>query len=220
MDLAGSVVTLIEHGSSFSGITDSDGLVWFTMFLEQIPAFVVGVMVARAVLVWYSGSDPSARSILRDGFRRPVQTMAAFVVSGLMKAVGALALCIGAPIMATWTLPLAPVLGVERPGGFTAVRRSWRLATRRYFSVLWTLVLVAVVDQFLRLGLSVLPWMLAGSLPDGVGDVIRWASTLGAGVVSAVFVAATSMVVYFDLRVRTEGLDLELGITKAFSGES
>lgn len=219
MDLAGMVVTFIEHGSSFEGLSDSDELVWFTLFLEQIPAFLVGVMVARAVLSWYSGADPSARSILRDGFRRPVQTFAAFVSGALMKLVGALALCVGAPVMATWLVPLAPVLGVERPGGFAAVRRSWRLVTRRYFSVLWALVLVAVVDQFLRLGLSVLPWMLGGSLPDEVGSVIRWASTLGAGVFSAVFVAATSMVVYFDLRIRTEGLDIELGITKAYPSE-
>lgn len=136
-----------------------------------------------------------------------------------MKGVGALAVCVGAPVMATWLVPLAPVLGVERPTALGAVRRSWHLVTRRYFSVFGALVLVAVVDQFLRLGLSVLPWMLAGSLPDAVGDVVRWGSTLAAGVVSAVFVAATSMLVYFDLRVRTEGLDLELGVSRVFAGE-
>jgi hypothetical protein len=217
VDLATLVVAVVTGDEAFFDGLDRPGLgLALTVVAEMLPLFVVGVFVGRAVAAWYAGSDPGAREVLREGVRRPGATLGAFALATVARGVGGLALCVGALVVTPWLVGAAPVLAVERLGGPGALRRSAALVNRRYFSVLGTVLAVAVVDQFLRVGLLVVPWMVADAVPEVAGEVLRWASVGFAAVVSAVFVAATATLQYLDLRIRTEGLDLELEATEAF----
>lgn len=190
--------------------------VWATVGLETLAVFLVGAVVARVVASWYAGSDPGPAQALRDGLARPGALLGAFALVSLAKGVGSLVLCIGGAVAVVWLVAVAPALAVEQLGARQAVARSYRLVGRRFLSVVGVVVLVVLVDQLLRVALVLIPWALAGGLPDGAALVVRTAVVVLAGLVSVVFVGGAATLQYLDLRVRTEGLDLELEATDAF----
>ena len=74
-------------------------------------------------------------------------------------------------------------------------------------------LLIAIVSTVLSIALSGLGLAFSFFSWGWIVDVIcRGASSL----VTEPFVAAATTLVYFDLRIRTEGLDLELDIAEHF----
>ena len=59
-----------------------------------------------------------------------------------------------------------------------------------------------------------------GLVGFGGEEYVVAAGTIAASLVALPFVAGTAVLAYFDLRVRTEGLDLQLAITDRFAGSS
>ena len=118
----------------------------------------------------------------------------------------------------TWFLVTAPVIGAERVGPIKAMRRSARLVNRRFWNVLGVALLAFLVEQLFEFAISLLPTLrhaLHRHRGAGLGP-----SSRGLGVVTQLvtlpFVAAVTVLIYLDLRVRTEGLDLELRAGEAF----
>jgi hypothetical protein len=100
---------------------------------------------------------------------------------------------------------------VEHCGPLAAVNRSWRLTRTRFGSVVWVVILIAVVDVVLAVALGGLPDVIA---PFDFIPAISGVLVTAASIVSAPFVAAATTLLYLDLRVRAEGLDIELGIAE------
>jgi hypothetical protein len=117
----------------------------------------------------------------------------------------------------TWFLVTAPVIGAERLGPIAAMRRSARLVGRRFWPVLGLALLSGIVATLFGYALSLIPTVL--SLLVGTAG-FGWLLTAAAGTLSALItmpvVAGTSVLIYLDLRVRTEGLDIELDAIDAF----
>ena len=109
----------------------------------------------------------------------------------------------------------SPAIAVERIGPLAGVRRSWRLTRARYGAVLGAAILVGVIDAVLTVALGGVGLALS-LLPYGwIGDVACQAAS---SLVTVPFVAGATTLVYLDLRIRTEGLDLELAVAEHFSG--
>ncbi|MBA2488520.1 MAG: glycerophosphoryl diester phosphodiesterase membrane domain-containing protein [Chloroflexi bacterium] len=108
-----------------------------------------------------------------------------------------------------WTLAM-PVLAVEQVGPIKALARSWRLtgsAIWRSFGLLLLVslavgVLGALVTEILGLTLADLPFGAASS----AAIVIRIAVGSVVAIVTAPIVPVALTVLYFDMRVRREGL--------------
>jgi hypothetical protein len=89
--------------------------------------------------------------------------------------------------------------------------RSAALVRTRYSSVLGIGLLIGMVDLVVALALAGL---------DFVFQSFDWAWVLDqvlvgvASLVTTAFVAAATTLLYIDLRVRSEGLDIELGIAE------
>jgi hypothetical protein len=92
-----------------------------------------------------------------------------------------------------------------------------RLVARRFWLALGVVMLSSLVATVLTWVLTLLPQALAEGLPWGA----RWAVDSVAGALAAVLTAGplvtSSVLLYLDLRVRTEGLDLRQRATVAFS---
>lgn len=111
-----------------------------------------------------------------------------------------------------WTVSPAGVIA-ERLGPLSAMGRSFRLVQGRFWpvfgAVLLAYLLYFVVSQLIGGVVSVLSFsdMTGGEaislVPTVIGSVL-------VSIVSAPFVAAMITIIYFDLRVRKEGYDLEL----------
>ena len=134
---------------------------------------------------------------------------------------------IAAAIWLGTKLALVPsVLMLERLPLRDAVRRSWSLTTGSFWRTFGILILVAVIIQVVQ-GIIATPLQVVASFasvlisPNG-GDqttgivtalVVYIVTILFAvvfGAIGAVALAATPALLYIDLRMRTEGLDLEL----------
>lgn len=99
------------------------------------------------------------------------------------------------------------VLVVEGERGTQAMRRSWRLVKGSTWRVLGITLLVALIAGVAQ-GILAAPFAIAGFVTETlalsiVGDVV-------ASVLVTPLVSLVTVLLYFDLRVRKEGFDLEL----------
>lgn len=122
-------------------------------------------------------------------------------------------------------LALVPsVIVLERAGIATAVRRSWRLTDGAFWRTFGILLLVGVILNIAS-QVVVQPVSLVGTIlavvidPTGTGSaititvitsIVTVVLSLLIGAITAVVQAALVAVIYIDLRMRREGLDLEL----------
>ncbi len=139
---------------------------------------------------------------------------AAAIVAAVVGTVGvalALLVVVAATAFMYTRLSLAfPALTEEDLRGSAAVRRSWDLVRGRWWPVFGALVLALVIVFGVQLGLGV---AVVGVLQlDSAPLVIALTTVLNivAEVLVIPFLAATLVVLYYDQRVRKEGLDLEL----------
>lgn len=157
------------------------------------------------------------------------------LLGGLISPVGlavgivvALLLGLGLVVLGAWLgvkLALVPsIIVLEHAGIRTAAARSWRLTDGFFWRTFGTLILVAVILNFAA-QVVVQPVSLIGTLvalivdPTGTGaaititiitTVVTLILSLLIGAITAVVQAALVAVIYIDLRMRKEGLDLEL----------
>jgi hypothetical protein len=160
-----------------------------------------------------------------------ISSEAAGLVAVLLVIVGGvLVLIFGIRLVLAGTVVLmegkhAPDIGLYIParvGILGSLRRSWRLVRGKFWRVLGILLfgglVVNIVSYALQFGIGTLAATL-GSWADGSGDntatIITVVLAVSAGlatvltlIASLAFMSAVQALIYLDLRVRREGLDL------------
>ena len=99
------------------------------------------------------------------------------------------------------------------------MRRSARLVSRRFWMVLGLALLSVLVELLFETAIGVLPTLLTslfGHRGDRLGAARRPSVILTQLDHDARSSPAITVLIYLDLRVRTEGLDLELDAIEAF----
>lgn len=172
-------------------------LVGVTLLVMLIPTVMLGIPVG--LLVAGAAGDVGALGVL----------------GGLL-----LLVAIVAAVWAAVSMSLSyAVVVVERAGPVAAVRRSFRLVRGRFWRVLGTLVLGAIIGGMVA-QIVALPFSLPG---DAFGRWLGVVFTTAGGVVSAVvstpLTGNVQTLLYFDGRIRQEGYDLEL-LTRQVTGEA
>lgn len=177
---------------------------------------LVAAGIARVLTLWYGDTVVELGEILGWILRRSPVILLAWLLAHALQVLGLVALLIGMPIVATFTLVVAPVLGVEGGGPINALRRSYTLVRTRFGTCLVFFFVSGILGSIVAMSLS--------ALPTGIGFVIGldggWIAVaigeMAGGTVATAFVGAATAALYLDLRVRTEGLDLELALADAF----
>ena len=196
-------------GSGWSGVVLQVG--------SMLALVVVAAAIARLVSAWYVGHDLTTSELLRG--TRPIawSLFASWVLVHLLEAVSILGLGVLPLAVMTWFLVTAPVIGAERLGPIKAMRRSARLVNRRFWNVLGAALLAYLVETLFVFAISLLPQFLSFFLgTEGIAWVLPALVGVATQLVTMPFVAAVTVLIYIDLRVRTEGLDLELRAGEAF----
>lgn len=105
------------------------------------------------------------------------------------------------------------IMLLENKDGFQALRRAWDLTRRRFWPTLGYAFLVYILAQTIVLG-PVLVAAAVGVITFGEQSdwpiIIQAFASLIVGILYTPFQVIAYMMLYFDLRVRTEGLDIEL----------
>lgn len=115
----------------------------------------------------------------------------------------------------------APAVVLEKKRARAAVRRAWDLSRRRFWPVVGfalALLLLSIIFTALPsllvgavLGVSaLLPAEEFGSQPSVVATIVNSLTTLATTLIYLPFQLTAMTLLYFDLRVRTEGFDLAL----------
>jgi hypothetical protein len=167
----------------------------------------------KAVSDAYLGTRPEWRSSLRFAVRRFHSVLWVTIMAGLLAGLGLIALIApGVWLFFAWSMAV-PALLFEGLKGRRALGRSFRLVRGRWWKTAGTLVAAYIIAALIG---GILQSVVSALVLTGAGD-----SVLGVAVVNAVaggigqifttpFPAAVAAVVYYDLRVRKEGFDLQL----------
>lgn len=178
--------------------------------LSGLVLVFLAAAIAHLVGQWIMGRDAPAGELVRHACRRWWPLFGSFFVVKAAEFASVFGCWLGLIFVMPLFVAVAPVIGVEGGGPWGAVARGVRLARTRYFPVMGVSLLMALASTLLSSALSALPQGLAAwiGLDDG-----WWLVAFGAIVGQLIvvpFVAAATVLLYFDLRVRTEGLDLEM----------
>lgn len=146
--------------------------------------------------------------------------VAGVVAVGVLGALAAIFLDIWFTVMLSLT---APAVVLEGQGPASALGRSWRLVSNSFWRVLGVLLLTAIIVFFTSLVLRVPFGLLAIGVGAGSGSAGLAVGTPGIGltIVAAVggiitgtltypIAAGVTVLLYVDLRMRKEGLDLAM----------
>lgn len=178
----------------------------------MIALVFVAAAIARLVSAWQVGHDLTLRQLLRATVARSWALVASWVLVHLLELVAVLGVLLPLAVM-TWFLVTAPVIGAEGLGPIEAMRRSARLVSRRFWMVLGLALLGLLVEQLFETAIGLLPSVVSALV--GTGGAL-WMLPAVAGILTALItvpvVAGITVLIYLDLRVRTEGLDLELDL--------
>jgi len=194
----------------------------FGVLASTLPALAVGVLVNIALIPLFYGAvifaaceaaqgrPVSAGGIVSAVMRRYFPLLGYFLLIGLM----AFAFCLIPLWVWIWVgwLLVVPVMFVEDVGLIQAMGRSWRLVEGRWWRTFLMVFLLFIVQYVARLALNAFIALAQYLL------LIVAPSALVLGIAGATQVIIDSLVnpvlqiaivlVYFDLRVRREGLDL------------
>jgi hypothetical protein len=183
----------------------------------MIALVFVAAALARLVSAWHVGHDLTLQQLLRGSVTRAWPLLVAWVLVHLLELVSVIGLGILPLAVMTWFLVTAPVIGAEGLGPIKAMRRSARLVNRRFWAVLGLALLSVLVESLFETAIGLLPTLLSLVVgTDGIGWVLPAAITIFTQLITMPVVAGITVLIYLDLRVRTEGLDLELDAIEAF----
>lgn len=224
-------VTMIDGQVQYFYFTQNDldtaNLIGGLLGLLGTLATAVAILVmVRICADAYSGAESlEPRQAIAYGVRRlgsllwiGIVIVAAFigvvVVAALLLAViQAFAFLLVVPLISflfvRWFV-VVPALVVEDARGVGALRRSWRLVANRWWPTFGAFALAAVVVIAVQIGLAALLLPLLELDNATLFVVVLFVSTTIVSLVLNPFLASVPTVVYFDLRVRREGLDLEI----------
>ena len=191
-----------------------------TLLLAVLSYFSVAAL-AHAVAARILGQPTGILSAYRE-MGRSWQTILGLLILFLVLAMGlgiiSLLTCsiLGVSIFLGIALQLGiPIVVLERQSAGGALRRAWDLVRRRFWWVLGFYLALTVLQWLIAAGPSTLVAFGSTAFASpGAGSVLSLiVSSAVSGVLSTIFLPLqyTAMILmYFDLRVRTEGLDLAL----------
>jgi hypothetical protein len=194
-----------DSGTAFAG----------TLIAGVIQSAAVALAIAacfKAISAAYLGERASAGESLRYALGRVLPLIVAYIVVVVIVSLGILLLIVPGVFFAVKLSMTFAALVFERKGPFSAMGRSWSLTNGNFWRTFGALLVVFLITFILQL---VLVGVISGIL--GASDSSEIAVAIILTLVNLLALAATYplwaavvSVIYYDLRVRNEGFDLQL----------
>jgi hypothetical protein len=237
--LKGSIVSVPELlGGREAGSGIEELLVYIGLLLNSIAAALVGGYVATLAIRRQLGLRLSIATSYRALLPRIPTLLAAWALGHFWIPLAGLALggvdgsswgpliTFGVPaalVAVTMTVVTAPAIIVERLGPLAGTKRAWRMARANFGTLFGFVVASVLIGLLVQYGIAYLPRLLQGTglvtfgrfgwLIEGV------AGQLGR-LISMPLVATATALVYLEVRMKTEGLDLVIDADRAFGPPS
>ena len=172
---------------------------------------VVAGFVCRTVATSYLGEQLASGQVVRTSARAVLALIVSSFLVHICELLGGV-LCIlpGLAFMALF-VATAPAIVIEGLGPVAGMRRSWRLVRQRFWPVLGTAVLGGLMVAIMAGIIAAVPEQIvaaiAGSHAGAVADAILGTCTQA---FSWSVAATLATLIYFNQRIRFEGLDLQV----------
>jgi hypothetical protein len=194
--------TVILFGRPVTTV-ESRGL--FLVLLGGLIAATLGIVIwavlqaaiLRAAAQATIGDAVDVPESYRRGFRRLGSVLLLALMVGITVAIGFLLFIIPGLMFLVFFSVSVPVLIIEGRRGTEAMRRSWNLVSGHFWHAAAVIVLAALIAGFVS--------GILGSI-GGSSWFLRWIFTAVAQIITTPFVALVSVLLYLDLRARTEAL--------------
>jgi hypothetical protein len=179
--------------------------------ISSVATQLATATVLRVVSSFYLGESEDWRSSLRFALHRLHSLLWVTFLVDLVAGLG-LIFCIapGVYLYFSWAVAV-PVLLLEGPKGRKALRRSRQLVKGLWWKVFGAVFVATILASIIT---GVLQSVVVGITFNTDNELVRAFVSAIASVIGSTFVlpftASVVAVVYFDLRVRKEGFDLEL----------
>jgi glycerophosphoryl diester phosphodiesterase family protein len=165
-----------------------------------IISFVLQAAILRAAAQATIGDPVDPEESFRFGFKRLGSVILLSLLVGLAILGGLILLIIPGLIFAVLLSVSIPVLIVENRRGTEAMSRSWNLVKGHFWHALGVIFVAAIIAGII------------GGIIGAIGGnawVLRWIFTAIAQVLTAPFTALVSVLLYLDLRARSESLSAD-----------
>jgi hypothetical protein len=190
-----------------------------------VPAMVIGLValllypVVAAAISWaaariYMGEDPSVGQIISFAFSKLGSLILVSILTGLAVMGGFILLIIPGLIFLVRFMLAPTVVVVENGRGREAMKRSWNLVKGFFWKVVGITLLAGIITAIVE-AVASLPFTFAASYFMANDNLVPAAllAFIGSAISGALltpFGVIVQVLLYFDLRIRKEGLDLSL----------
>jgi len=183
-------------------------LVFFVIQFLIVQPFLVAA-IARAAADVYLGEPVTIGGTYRYALSRLVAILWVTILGLLLTLLGFVLLIIPG-IIALVRLAFAPAaLVVEGQRGTKAIGRSWRLTKGYFWRTLGTLLLSSIISAIVAAILTIPGELVVQGLGPNAWPISALVSAL-ATVLTTPFGMLVVVLLYFDLRIRKEGFDIEV----------
>jgi hypothetical protein len=185
--------------------------------LVALSYYFLGFAIARLVSAWYAGGDMTVKQVLVATGKKAHFIIATFLLLLIPIAASVLMCYVPALFVVPLFLLTMPVMAVEDANPWTAATRSCKLVARRLWWVMLFWFSAFLLESLVNYSIQAAPEVIALISPD----LAKFFVPIGAAAArftTAPFVVGVPVLIYLDLRVRTEGLDLDLEVADAFAG--
>jgi hypothetical protein len=156
--------------------------------------------ILRAAAQATIGDPVDAEESYRFGFKRLGSVILVSVLVGLAVVGGFILLIIPGIIFLVLFSVSIPVLIVENRRGREAMRRSWNLAKGHFWHAFGVIIVAGLIVGFIS--------GIIGAI-GGSAWIVRWIFTAIGQTITAPFTALVSVLLYLDLRARSEALSAD-----------
>ncbi|HMK11318.1 MAG TPA: hypothetical protein VK461_07040 [Acidimicrobiales bacterium] len=186
-----------------------------SVLLPSVLLPFIAAAYAHVVVGIRLGHEIGAGEALRRSIRRWWALLASWVLVHLAEGAASF-FAVGGVVVMAFFLVTAPAIALESLGPLKGIGRSWSLTSRRFPAALGIGLASGLVAYALGQALNAVTDLLGLFVGLRVGWIILAAGRAATGLVIVPIVALSTVLFYIDLRVRLEGLDLELAITERF----
>ena len=174
------------------GVRRLHSVVWVTLLVTILTGLIIFALVLAVVFV---------ATVIGE---------AGGIIVAILSFFGAIPLVVW--LYFSWSVAVPAMLTEDRRGS-KALRRSFQLVRKRWWFVFGVQLVASLVAGIISSILTAIPEaVLLGGLGDSILASLALRGLAGsiAAILTTPFVSAVAVVLYFDLRVRKEGFDLQL----------
>jgi hypothetical protein len=176
-------------------------------------AFVVAV-TTRVVANQYVDHDETSRALLSTTGRRFFAVIGVGLLVALCDAVGLVFCLIGVVVPFTVFSVAIPSLLLERKGVGAALGRSFELTKAHFWPVMAVVLTASFLSTLLSSSLAAGLVLLARNADPTTIAIAQGIANSISATLTTPFVAATTVALYFDLRIREEAFDVQMAIAR------